>query len=80
MCLRWDWKAQGQAFGLSFLADWLGFVGLRLFVIDSPWVLAQVGAAALFWVYTTRLAISRAAVGPIVAGAVLGAFVGLRWP
>ena len=60
--------------------DWIAFLGTRLIIADSLWVLAQVGIATVFWVYGIRLLQRSGAMTGTVAGAILGAYLGMRYP
>ena len=73
----------GQAvlpFLLSGAMDWVAFVGTRLIIVDSLWVLAQVAVATSLWVPCIRILNRPGSFWPVVIGSVIGAWAGMRIP
>lgn len=82
MCLpigKWiteGWKPFLVATGM----DWVAFLGTRLIIADSLWVLGQVAIATVFWVWCLRYTNRPGSLVPVVLGSVLGAYLGMRYP
>ena len=71
---------------VSCIADWLAFAQARLLIqgeiITKPddRVLLFVASSAILWCVCVRQLNNGGGIVAITAGAVLGAWLGLRWP
>ena len=73
------WKMVG-AFAIAFVWDWVGVWGTRSYAAQS-WAALPLSALLMaFWIAGVQVARSRRYWGALVAGAVLGTWVGISWP